>query len=62
MRLGRIESGIARYYTKDDSIARYFNASYGKGLCGCRILSISIFYFTWKGNECYLDSPENEEK
>lgn len=61
MRIGRIEIGITKYYTSNSPIGRYFEISYDKGLCGCRILNISVFYFTWMGDECYFNPAENEE-
>lgn len=61
MRLGRLECGITRYHTQL-GLMDFFGIEYCKGHCGCHILSISIFYFTWMGNECYFNPPENEEK
>ncbi len=61
MQIGRLEFGKTRYHVSDNPIRRYFTVSYDKGMCGCRILSISILYFTWMGDECYFNPPENEE-
>lgn len=61
MRIGRAEFGMTKYHRKDNPLKRFFEISHDKGLCGCHILSVSIFYFTWLGDECYLNPPENEE-
>lgn len=60
MRLGRIETGIT-IYTRKRTLKEIFHAEYIKGMCGCHIFNLSIFYFTWMGNECYFNPPENEE-
>lgn len=60
MRIGRIETGITKFH-QPQKWTRYFELSYDKGLCGCHIFSVFIFYFTWMGDECYFNPPENEE-
>lgn len=61
MRIWRIEFGIwkmnRRLTWKD-----YFELAYDPGLCGCKLFTVSRFYITLLGDECYLNPPENEEK
>lgn len=58
MKIGRMETGIS---TGKRKLVDYFEFSYIKGMCGCHIFSLFIFYFTWMGDECYFNPPENEE-
>ena len=52
MRILRFEFGLWKCAGKI-AWKEYFELSYMNGSCGCHILTISRFYFTWLGNECY---------
>jgi hypothetical protein len=57
VRLGRFEFGIILFH---ESNKRKYVFSYDNSDCGCRILEIWKFYFTWLGDECY-NGYYNEE-
>lgn len=61
MRIGRLEMGIWKSEQKL-TLKDYFEFSHDAGSCGCHIITVSRAYFTWLGDECYLDPVENEDK
>ena len=52
MQFWRLELGIWKTERKL-TLKDWFEFSYDPGLCGCKIFTISRFYITWLGDECY---------
>ena len=57
MVFGHFEIGIW-HPIKPRTLKDYLEFSYIKCHCGCTILTISIFYFTWLRNDCYTKRNE----
>lgn len=51
MKIKRFEFGITKY-GGNIKLKNYLSVSYLNCNCGCKILSLSIFYITWLDKEC----------
>lgn len=60
MRLYRFEFGKWSFLQQTEW-KDYFEVSYDKGCCDCHLFSLSLFYFTILGNECYTRIIEEEK-
>lgn len=52
MRVRNIEIAITKMY-EPRKLKDFFELSYLKTMCGCRILSVSVFYLTLLSKTCH---------
>lgn len=58
MKIKRLEFGIATICGKPAWKDLTFEAH--KGMCGCYLIDIWMFYITWMGDECYFPCKNPE--
>jgi hypothetical protein len=62
MRIGRLQFGLTKY-NAGRKLSDWLELSYSdwSDMCGCRILSVSLAYFTWLSRTCRCSKCNNYE-